>query len=333
MSAHTRSKPAVTIIELLVLIIAIATLAALVVPVTARDISMQRRTVCSKNLGHIAQGVIEYATWNNDWIVGAPSGSGEYLHYTQVAYGPAVQIWDFLGPLDHMWNPDTPLPEPDDVDAVKERFNMLRSKPEYLCPQNHFMAPCYSGPDAGIGPMVSYNTCRYPLSSWNEPPAQYEVILPQGWRPSITAIGSPQNKVFCADGARWSTTATPPDYDLSIRHSWGGAFADTGSFSIFSRSWDRGLAPGNDNINGGDFDARFYAFRHGLKVRNINGDIIRATFKMNLAFYDGHVELQDDLTSSDPQQWLPSGSTFFTDYCSPDTIAHFGLDPVVSIGD
>lgn len=333
MSSHRSAKPAVTIPEVLVLITAIALLAALVVPAIGLEINAQRVTLCSKNLGRIAQGVIEYATQNDDWIVGSPSGSGGYLRYAPTAYGHAVQTWDFLGPLDHMWNPDTVLPAPGDVPAVVARFNMLRSKLEYLCPQNHFLAPRYSGPDAGIGPMVSYNTCRHQL--WREEEAPSTAVhLPDGWRPSITAIGSPANKVFCADGARFSTTSIPPDYDLSVRNVWGGAFSDGGPFGLFSRSWDRGLAPGNGNPSGGDFDARFYAYRHGLVARNRNGDFLRASFDMNLAFYDGHVELQDDLTSTNPQQWLPAGSVFETqESCWPDTIAHFNLPSVVTIGD
>ena len=53
-------------------------------------------------------------------------------------------------------------------------------------------------------------------------------------------------------------------------------------------------------------------------------------FKMNVAFYDGHVETQGDLESSNPFQWLPMGSSVDTaGGVWPDTIVHFNLGSTI----
>lgn len=340
-------RPAVSRIELLILAATLGLVFAVATPV----VRGQRRQIstfdCIYNLGEIARGAIQYGIDFDDWIVGSPNTSGAYLVYPTnapppTAYGPAVQAWDFMGVLQYLsGDASAQLPALGDLDAVADRFNKLRgSRGVFRCPQNSFMAGAYASsvPNAGVGPMISYNTIRTQLWYASRPggtlglthwSSSYEETLPPGRAPRISTTGNPANKVFCADGARYSSAYIPPDYELNVRALWGGAFSDSGSYDKFSRSWDRGGATGNWTANTGQ-DARKYAFRHsiGTPPPYAPGN----AYRMNLAFYDGHVENQGDLDSSNPQQWLPAGTVLQTSSCQNDTRAYFNLPAQLTIG-
>lgn len=330
MSKRQANRRGFTRIELLLLITSLCVLLAMGVPFVVEDnLRVVGTWECANRLRVIAETAINYAIENNDWIIGSPSGSGAYLQGQPTAFGTAVQTWDFMGPMLLRWEPDAPLPGPGDVNGVVDRFNTIRSHSGFLDPANGFQALHFSGPDAGIGPMISYNTTRNQLWRDTDAPANGDLFLPTGWRPSVSLIGNPANKVFCADGARFSSATISPDYDLSVDTGFGGAFADDAPYSAFTHSWDRSWAPGNGGRSG--IDPRIYAYRHsiGQPPPGAAAD----AFKMNLAFYDGHVERQGDLQSSDPQQWLPSGSRLQTTSVWLDTRRAFQLPGVITIGD
>lgn len=334
-------------IELLIL----ASTFALLIGVAAPVVQGQRRQIstydCMYNLGEIARGAIQYGIDFDDWIVGSPNTSGAYLVYPTgapppTAYGPAVQAWDFMGVLQYLsGDPAAVLPAPGDQNAVNDRFNKLRgTRGIFRCPQNDFQAPAFPppAPDAGLGPMVSYNTCRYQMWYGNLPNGRPgltvsnssdDATLPNARAPRISTLGNPANKVFCADGARYSTILRTPDYDLGVRSPYGGAFSDTAPYDTFSRSWDRSGAFGNVLGNSGR-EARQYAYRHsiGTPPPNAPGN----AYQMNLAFYDGHVATQGDLDSSNPQQWLPAGTVLRTTSCQNDTRSYFNLPGQLTIG-
>lgn len=336
---QSRRRGGFTLIELLVVISIIALLISILLPSMVGARRTAQRVTCQTTLRAIAQGASTYAAdeSNGDWIIGSSAGSGYYLidpnQSVGVAYGPATQVWDFMGVMAQMWNMGIPLPSPGDTQGVAARFNELRASKAFLCPSNKFLSTRFSGPDAGAGYMVSYNTIRTQL--WLESggisgltglPSNFEEKLPKNWKPSVSRIGNPANKVFAADGSRFATITIAPDYDLGYNASFGGAFADVGSYSTFTRSWDRSWA---NNITAG-VDARYYAFRHATAEPNPGA---RAdAFKMNVAFYDGHVETQGDLQSSNPHQWLPKDSTLDTVGCWTDTRVQFGLSGTIKIG-
>ncbi len=299
-----RSSAGFTLIELLVVISIIAVLLGMLLPSLVGARRTGQRVACMANLRGITQGMLEYAGDNDGWPVGAPSGSGGYLQAAGAAYGAAVQTWDFMGPLAHQWGFGLSKPDLGDFAGVLRRFNELRAHDAFLCAGNKFLAGSYGSVDAGVGWMVSYNTVRYQLWTGAEAPGGHEEKLPSDWKPSVDRIGVPANKVFCADGSRFSTVDEPPDYDLSWNAAWGGAFSDTGAHSTYTRSWDRSRAPGNGNT--GPVDARQYAFRHSTAEPPVGAP--GNAFKLNLGFYDGHVETQGDLQASNPHQWLPKGS-------------------------
>lgn len=318
-----------TLIELLVVISIIALLISLLLPAMVGARRTGQRVACMANMREIAKGASEYGTDNDDAIIGAPSTSGAYLLGEASAWGAAVQNWDFMGPMAFMWGFGLTLPDQGDTDSVGRRFNELRSSPAFLCKSNRFISTHFGGPDAGAGWMVSYNTIRYQLWEAEDVPNGHGEKVPANWRPNIGRIGNPSNKVFCADGSRFANATTAPDYDLSHLAGFGGAFCDTGASSGWSRSWDRSWANGS---RVGSLDPRSYAYRHSTSepTPGAKGN----AFKLNVAFYDGHVESQGDLAASNPQQWLPKGTLVATSAGKvwKDTKIHFGLGGVVRIG-
>ena len=323
-----------TRIEVLVALLCVVLVCAIAVPVG----QAQRRSVytvdCQANLGQIAQTAAKYGAVYDDWIVGSPNTSGAYLLNASIAYGPAVQVWEFMGVLQFCWDGVSP-PPPGNVQAVIDRFNMLRGDGVFRCPQNSFQATHFTGPNAGTGPMISYNTSR--MQMWYKelpngipgltvPSSSSDEALPVGRAPRVSTMGQPQRKVFCADGARYSTSTFAPDYDLSVRATSGGAFSDSPPYDSFSRSWDRSWANGNST----GIDARIYGFRHS--IGNPPPGAPGNAYRLNVAFYDGHVETQGDLDASNPQQWLPMNTVLRTVNCWADTQAYFSLPRHVVIG-
>jgi prepilin-type processing-associated H-X9-DG protein len=335
------------LIELLVVISIIALLISMLLPSMVGARRAGQRVACMAGLRAIAQGMVEYAADNEDWIVGSPAGSGAYLYGRPLAYGPAVQRYDFMGPLAHQWNMGFFEPSLGDVQGVKDRFNQLRSSKAFLCAGNTFLSESWASVKAGVGWMVSYNTCRYQL--WVQASAEesgfpgdstglthysnyFQEKLPSGWRPNVQRIGVPANKVFCGDGSYHANPDSPPSYNLDAQAQWGGAFAGNTPYFNDSDSWHRSWAPGNNRIGApGSVDARIYSYRHSTAEPSYGAP--GNAFKGNFAFYDGHVETQGDLQSSNPQQWLPRGSTL-EDLTTThnDVVRHFGLVAPVSIG-
>lgn len=298
-------RSAFTLIELLVVIAIISVLLSVLLPVLSSARRTAKSVGCQAKLKEIGTGVSFYATDNDDWIIGSPAGSGAYI-LGSFASGAATQRWDWMGPMAKLMG--YPLPEGNGTTETIKRFNEIRGLPLFLCPSNDFLATWYSGPNAGTGPMISYNTSRYMLfehvDSGGDGISTYgnfhEEILPTGWKPRITRMGDVSKKVFAADGARYSTSDIKPDYDLSAQASWGGAFSDVAPYSTFSRSWDR------SGMTSGGFDARIYAFRHSSSIvpPGAGGN----AYKMNLVFMDGHSEHMGDLEAANPHMWLPAGS-------------------------
>ena len=330
-----------TLIELLVVISIIAVLISVLLPALTSARRMGQRGACMAALRDLAKGATEYGTDNDDWIVGSPDGSGAYLDGQAKAYGACVQTWDFMGPIAKMWGYGITLPSKNDPDSVvASRFNDLRNNGAFLCAGNKFLAIKYTGStiDAGVGWLVSYNTQRLQLLTgpWPTGGIGTSQFAPPNWKPSIQRIGPPSEKIFCGDGARYSSCTETPDYDLSCDPSAGGAFSDAGAFSGYARSLDRCMAPGNGGAPGGHantgVDAREYAYRHSTGLPPVGA--AANAFKANFAFYDGHVEILGDLESSNPYLWLPKGSVIDPAATEiwPDTIAHFGLGTRVELG-
>ncbi len=335
------SVQAFTLIELLVVISIIALLISLLLPSLAGARRMGQRVACSANLRELATAATEYAIDNDDWIIGSPAGSGAYLKGRFIAFGPAVQRWDFMGPTAAMLGFGLRMGSGNEEDVIT-RFNDLRSHKAFLCPANKFLSMRFAGPEALTGWMVSYNAGRYARFVVNEDAGadgldsydnSHQEKLPIAWRPSLGRMGVPANKVLYGDGARWATCDDRPDYDLRVGAPWGGSFADSAPYAgaisgYHSKAWDRRRVPGNGVTT--MIDGRMYAYRHATADPPVaaRGN----AYKANFVFFDGHVETQGDLESANPQQWLPIGSTLDNANTLRDVMEHYGLGSETKIG-
>ena len=332
---RTRARFGFTLIELLVVISIIALLISILLPALAGARRIAQRVKCLASMREVGVQFAQYGTDNNQAIAGSPSSSGAYLLGAPSAYGPATQIWDFMGPMAELAQLRFTLPDEGAPDSeVAKRFNELRNY--YRCASNNFLSVQFGGPQAGAGPMVSYNTCRYQLfvgskregiPGITKVPSNHAEQIPGDWGPNSNKIGVPSNKIVSADGSRYATTTISPDYDLSVNAGFGGSFSDAGAYSTFSRSWDRAWANGSTQ----GVDARFYGYRHSTSdpASGAPGD----AFKMNAVYHDGHADTLGDLQSSNPTLWLPQGTNLNTGDVYQDTRQAFGLNSqIVRIG-
>ena len=228
-----------------------------------------------------------YASQNNGAIPGSAHTSSRFIYLEPNSATPTVNpayndnncpsvcdIFDWASPIAHVMG--IKFEEGATKDQRVTRFNQLRELPAFRCPENEFQAIKYSGSavDAKTGPMISYNTAMGFLLTRNNSGsdsaagvgrtvARTDQNPPSGYNVKLAKVGDASRKIYIADGARYTTTADAPDYDLSYLSSFGGAFADQGACMQFSRSWDRGLAAGNANLTGGTRNAHVYAYRHG----------------------------------------------------------------------
>jgi prepilin-type processing-associated H-X9-DG protein len=190
------------------------------------------------------------------------------------------------------------------------RFDFLRTHPVFVCPSNQVMADPFRVVTR-VDLMVSYNTAsQFHLmpkgtgGGTGVTQGSAGMSSPPGYAPKLNKVGPLSGKIYIADGARYSNADTPPDIDLSVRGSGGGAFSDIGAFTSRTNGWDRSRAPGNSAR--GSVDARIYAFRHGRVNQNGPSD----EYRLNAGFFDGHVETLGDLQASNPNYWMPTGSEY-----------------------
>ena len=75
-----------------------------------------------------------------------------------------------------------------------------------------------------------------------------------------------------------------------------------------------------------------YAFRHSTSEPPVGA--AGNAFRLNLGFYDGHVECMGDLDASNPHLWLPQGTILAPTGGNvwPDTARHFGISGSLKIG-
>ena len=325
-SNNKRRPAAFTLIELLVVVAIIAVLISILLPSLGKARQVAKTAKCGATLHGIAQAHATYSSEWDDAIAGSPVTSAAFMWKdpTTASLAPGVganaipgvvQDFDWMSPLARNMNifiPDGPA-----LLDRRTRFETTRNAKQFTCPANDFQAGPYSGtgqPAALQGPMLSYAMgamflyAGTPASGAADniygPDPGFGYQLASGYRPRVRLVGAQSGKILVADGAKYSDSSDKPDIDTTFNASQGGAYADWGAYDQFSRCWDRGLIPGNINQSGGSFDGRFYAFRHGNGRSGGGG----GSFKLNAAFFDGHVETMDDLTASNPALWCPKGT-------------------------
>ncbi len=324
-----------TLVELLVVIGIIAVLISILLPALGNARKSANTAKCAANLRSIVQGVNLYAAQWNGAIPGGPWTSARFVkpsgNITQAAvqqlvtngqFNSVIGFHDWMSPIARVMG--VKFNEGGTEAARLERFQKLRDIPMFNCPENQFLATQFVASTPGgnlvapTGLMISYNTAIvfqlqrnpgttsypsgriYAFDLWN-PPASYNN--------TVAKIGSPSLKVYIADGGKFSNGGSPPSFNLGVDVTHGGAFADQPPVTGFTQSWGRSRTPANRALNTGTLDERGYAYRHGKTVRDGRGD---TGFKINLGFFDGHVETLGDLEASNPVFWYPKGTELDT---------------------
>jgi prepilin-type N-terminal cleavage/methylation domain-containing protein/prepilin-type processing-associated H-X9-DG protein len=347
-SLNAKHRHGFTLVELLVVIGIIAILVAVLLPALAAARRAAQTVQCAANLRTILQGMTMFASQNKLDIPGSPYTSGRFLFKTgpldvfKVNQQPAyiascpdiVQIWDWASPIAQIMG--LHFEHAGDDPHRLLRYQQMRDYQGFRCPTNDVISGSFptSTPAVPVGPTVSYNTALGFLFQTNPNIAGTQAgvsviptsfwVLPTGYTPKVNKVGSPSEKVYIADGARYSNPSQLPDADISVLGSYGGVFSDQGAADSHTNSWSTAMAPGNGGS--GQFDPRMFFGRHTppsqARIRAKSG-----SFRYNLGFFDGHVETLDDLAASNPKFWWPKGTVVKASEIWSNTYTAFGISP------
>jgi prepilin-type N-terminal cleavage/methylation domain-containing protein/prepilin-type processing-associated H-X9-DG protein len=332
-----RHPRAFTLVELLVVIGIIALLISILLPSLNKARRAASTVKCMANLRSMMQAQLIYAANNNGWMAGSANTSGYPLIGQNATFsqppGPysdsnapeIVTMNDWMSPLAKIMRINFNA-GPTAADR-KQRYLQLSTNPTFTCPENNqdILMTWFSSSgniDFGVLPYPSYgmafiftlvpNAGPIPTgvtsgshnnrTGGNFSGGQPAYDPPTGYGPRIAKIKNSANKIAFAEGSR-SSQGPAPTYDSSISGGGGGMYADQGSWSLFTRAYYRGQAPGN---GGSGPDGRIYAYRHGQRVQGGKAD----TYRMNVVFWDGHAQTMGDLESSNPALWMPTGTRF-----------------------
>lgn len=145
--------------------------------------------------------------------------------------------------------------------------------------------------------------------------------IPGTYTPKVNSVGVPAAKIMMGDGmgifeknAPGPTRTYAPEITITYSSSSSyykngfsgvGPFADAGASAAakFNYIWDREGAAGNSTA-ALPLDPRVFTYPHGSTQAFGAG----GAFRSNFLFFDSHVETMDDLSSADPNMWMPSGT-------------------------
>jgi prepilin-type N-terminal cleavage/methylation domain-containing protein/prepilin-type processing-associated H-X9-DG protein len=325
-----------TLVELLVVIGIIALLVSLLLPSLHKARRAARTVACAANMRSILQGMYLYVNANKGYFPGSPwSSAGHLRDFSYPLFGTGnthennvpgvIQAWDWMSPIAKMMNLD--FNEGAFETDRRARFIRLMSYGAFQCPENQILAFCY---DSGAWPTMFLNSYSTSLDfmlkrntsidtgSANNTNAygvgryvgRTEWNVPNGYVPKITKIGSPSQKVYIADGSRWAVYDTGPDYEKNWIGQMGGIFSDQRAYCPFNRSRERQFLSGNA---GGTAmrDPMLYAYRHGT-TKAFSRDT--ASYRLNMGFFDGHVETMNAMDAMNPEFWSPRGTEINTSH-------------------
>jgi prepilin-type N-terminal cleavage/methylation domain-containing protein/prepilin-type processing-associated H-X9-DG protein len=321
----SRPPQAFTLVELLVVIGIIALLISILLPILGKIRDAARTVACLANLKSAAQGMQLYASENHDYIPGSPLTTGHALwddggaaptlkpglSATNCPY-PVIDLYDFVGPLAQSMR----IPLDQNPDATL-RYQLYRDLQQFMCPSNGIISTDFLSTNIPPGTMLSYGTAMGFLlppargSSWSgigSMPGTPYWQVPPGYAPKLSKVGQASGKIFMADAGRWTRPGTLPDFQVKPNAVAGWqndtSYSDFGPFWGITKGYDRSSIPGNDITQAGDYDARIFAYRHGISTRRAHA----GSYRMNVVYFDGHAETLDDITSANPDLWLPRGT-------------------------
>ncbi len=302
-----------TLVELLVVIGIIAVLISILLPSLSKARKAANSLVCASSMRQISTFMIMYTTQYKGAIPGNGWTSGAFLKTPKstkvIPYGDAncpeiCQTWDWMAPVAKLAGLKFNV-EKGTADRTA-RFDTLCRAGMFQCPENDIVVAPYSGSPIKISTrMVPYVTSSIFQYAYDPDSSKdlglYQSFINTGsYRPKINHIGNASQKIWLAEGARWTNgLAVAPDYNLTFDGGGtpGGQYSDYGPWSQFTRSY---LTKGDYSVT----NPLTYSMRHG--GRSKKGKI--GELRFNVAFFDGHVETLDGRTGMNPSLWMPKGT-------------------------
>jgi prepilin-type N-terminal cleavage/methylation domain-containing protein/prepilin-type processing-associated H-X9-DG protein len=280
------------------------------------------------------------------WVVAFQPGNPGFPSSYQNSYWPVAmnQLWDWETPVLNVMGVGIPYDSNADPDRYNDYARWDRIKFElsyglFNCPENQLVSQVInSNTDfPGLGAIVpgfmqhpsytvgmDFMVLHNPLQPPPGQPPQHPTVFgnsyenpPVGYVPKINRVGAMSEKIFCADGARYVLFAQNDfNQQYGVLDTEGGAYADWGSDSAYTRAQNREHVPGNQGYNPKSQDERVLWARHGT---------FGGQYRFNAVFFDGHVETLGDLDGSNPVYWMPKGTVVQAQEFWDDVYNHFGI--------
>lgn len=305
-TALRRGIAGFTLIELLVVIAIIGLLMSILLPSLRTAKEAARSVMCRAHLRGAGLGVSTYIENWDSWLPG-PNTSG--LRIGKTGQLPAV-------PSDPVQNVDWISPSMgDELGFMDEQVDRLYSmfNTELCCPSNKVRYDyAYPGNITGLEPeSLHYSSYSAPIvhhmvnedmleqklgstSGWvTDEEISGKFIIPKSYRPKQSRVGSPGQKIWAMDGARYYDDETDQTSfnDLTYQND-GGNFMLTGP--VYNRSGDPYLLDIPD-IDPESWSLTEPALRLAYRHRG----------RINAVFMDGHCETMDLLESLDETYYFP----------------------------
>lgn len=297
-----------TLVELLVVIGIIALLISILLPALGKAREQANAARCAANMRTAVQALHLYTTDNKGWLPG-PHTSGDFWKPSIDAIDAGENSLDTT-PVQNMdWMSPTlgkvmVLPEDD--------FGRLTSfyQNQLYCPSNDVnFAELLTGTTVTPAPegmtYQSYSAIVHfhcwpgtGLSDIRAPNIQEKtsgpMLIPKGYAPLITKVGKSSAKVYLVEGARYVKADGITSFNTARYQIQGGNFMTVGPWQAADDT-PYILPSGNAAFDGklSERNKRF-AWRHNQK--------------MNLAFFDGHVELRGVKDMISTSLYFPKGT-------------------------
>ncbi len=296
-----------TLVELLVVVAIIALLLGILIPALGQARKVAQAAACMAHLRGAGLATTTYTTANRGWLAGpntsgyAINRAGESYSFSQSNTEP-VQNHDWVSPT---LGDSLGLPE-DRVERIKAIFNT-----ELRCPSNsEFFDDEFSTSHFPSDEVTDIRYSSYSANWWfmlvnRDAPAAdadsnliwmspSDAALPLNFRSRIDRVGSPSRKAYAFDGAQ-DVDRNKPDAPLSFNGQKeaflrGNNYTSNGPvITVYNGSAHFQLSDGSLSEM-----AKRYAYRH--------------SDKLNITFFDGHVETMGNVESRDVQMYFPSGT-------------------------